>query len=64
MKKEEIKIGDHLITTKGDKMTKIRHSGIVIGFSRWGRFDSAVMKRDMDGVKKAYLIKNLIPYKL
>lgn len=62
MKKEEIKIGDHLITIVGDHVSKIKHSGIVIGFSTWGRFDTAIMKRDADGVKKAYLVKNLVRF--
>jgi len=62
MNKNEIKLGDRLITTKGDHVTKIKHSGIVVGFSSWSGFDTAILKRDADGVKKAYLIKNLITF--
>ena len=60
MKRGEIKLGDHLRTTKGDHVTKIKHSGVVVGFSMWGIYDAVIMKRDADGVKKLYLVKNLV----
>ena len=58
-----IRVGDRVKTLVGDRLTKIKHSGTVVRFTKWRDFKAAVVRRDSDGSLKTYLVKNLIKTK-
>ena len=57
---KSLKVGDKVKTMAGDRLTKIKHYGTVIRFTKWRDFEAAVVRRDGDGLLKTYLVKNLV----
>lgn len=55
-----ISITDHVRTTKGSRTTGVKHSGVVVGFTKWRKYDAVKVVRDADGRTMIYLVKNVV----